>query len=252
VDKKWRSVATIKKLSKKHPEKRPTATVNTVTLSGAVSFPATATIAFGHADGTVILKAGSTVTSGTVAVLTAYSNLTIAGFNSATAALTFAATSDLTLTQVPATFGGVATFAEGKKITLSHANSVVTLNKGGSGIAVGAGRFPYNGIFQTHSTRYNVYDGRTGHIWGDRYWSEILPGEPPEWAEAYGFAPVVCRAGRKAWRRIAANGAGCGWKRGGAAGKPDRDAGDRPRTGRRTVKRPLRPGLSRRAAASHG
>ncbi|MDR2053309.1 MAG: hypothetical protein LBP80_07830 [Treponema sp.] len=22
--------------------------------------------------------------------------------------------------------------------------------------------------------------GRTGHIWGDRYWSGILEGEPPE------------------------------------------------------------------------
>jgi hypothetical protein len=24
-------------------------------------------------------------------------------------------------------------------------------------------------IKQTYSVRYNVYDGRTGHIWGDRY-----------------------------------------------------------------------------------
>jgi hypothetical protein len=38
-------------------------------------------------------------------------------------------------------------------------------------------------VKQTYAVRYNVYDGRTGHIWGDRYWSEILPGEPPEDAE---------------------------------------------------------------------
>jgi hypothetical protein len=29
---------------------------------------------------------------------------------------------------------------------------------------------------QTYAVRYNVYDGRTGHIWGDRYESGILPG----------------------------------------------------------------------------
>jgi hypothetical protein len=35
-------------------------------------------------------------------------------------------------------------------------------------------------IKQTFACRYNVYDGRTGHIWGDRYWSKVLEGEPPE------------------------------------------------------------------------
>ncbi|MDR1229872.1 MAG: transposase [Spirochaetaceae bacterium] len=35
-------------------------------------------------------------------------------------------------------------------------------------------------IKQTYAVRYNVYDGRTGHIWGDRYWSKVLEGEPPE------------------------------------------------------------------------
>jgi hypothetical protein len=35
-------------------------------------------------------------------------------------------------------------------------------------------------IKQTYACRYNVYDGRTGHIWGDRYESEIVEGEPPE------------------------------------------------------------------------
>jgi REP element-mobilizing transposase RayT len=40
---------------------------------------------------------------------------------------------------------------------------------------------------QTFAVRYNKLTGRTGHIWGDRYWSVILDGEPPEeveWEEA--------------------------------------------------------------------
>jgi REP element-mobilizing transposase RayT len=32
---------------------------------------------------------------------------------------------------------------------------------------------------QTFAQRYNRETGRTGHIWGDRYWSRILEGEPP-------------------------------------------------------------------------
>jgi REP element-mobilizing transposase RayT len=36
---------------------------------------------------------------------------------------------------------------------------------------------------QTFAQRYNREDGRTGHIWGDRYWSRIVEGEPPEEAE---------------------------------------------------------------------
>jgi REP element-mobilizing transposase RayT len=32
---------------------------------------------------------------------------------------------------------------------------------------------------QTFAQRYNRLMGRIGHIWGDRYWSEILEGEPP-------------------------------------------------------------------------
>jgi hypothetical protein len=33
---------------------------------------------------------------------------------------------------------------------------------------------------QTFAVRYNRLLGRTGHIWGDRYGSVILEGEPPE------------------------------------------------------------------------
>jgi hypothetical protein len=31
-------------------------------------------------------------------------------------------------------------------------------------------------VKQTYAVRYNVYDERTGHIWGDRYWSKIVVG----------------------------------------------------------------------------
>ncbi|MDR0383401.1 MAG: transposase [Spirochaetaceae bacterium] len=33
---------------------------------------------------------------------------------------------------------------------------------------------------QTFAVRYNLLNGWTGHIWGDRYWSMIVEGEPPE------------------------------------------------------------------------
>jgi hypothetical protein len=33
---------------------------------------------------------------------------------------------------------------------------------------------------QTFAVRYNVKTGRIGHIWGDRYKSVIVDGEPPE------------------------------------------------------------------------
>jgi REP element-mobilizing transposase RayT len=36
---------------------------------------------------------------------------------------------------------------------------------------------------QTFAQRYNGETGRIGHIWGDRYGSEIVEGEPPEKAE---------------------------------------------------------------------
>ena len=32
---------------------------------------------------------------------------------------------------------------------------------------------------EVFARRYNDLTGRTGHIWGDRYWSLILEGEPP-------------------------------------------------------------------------
>jgi hypothetical protein len=38
-------------------------------------------------------------------------------------------------------------------------------------------------IKQTFSVRLNVLTGRVGHVWGDRYGSEILAEEPPEWAK---------------------------------------------------------------------
>jgi REP element-mobilizing transposase RayT len=33
---------------------------------------------------------------------------------------------------------------------------------------------------QVFAQRYNAMTGRIGHIWGDRYWSRISEGEPPE------------------------------------------------------------------------
>jgi hypothetical protein len=47
---------------------------------------------------------------------------------------------------------------------------------------------------QTFAVRFNVCTGRTGHIWGDRYWSRIAAGEPPEWAEEADWKAVDAAA----------------------------------------------------------
>jgi hypothetical protein len=46
-------------------------------------------------------------------------------------------------------------------------------------------------VKQTFAQRYNRETGRTGHIWGDRYWSRILDGEPPEDEENGGAAGAL-------------------------------------------------------------
>ncbi|MDR0639374.1 MAG: hypothetical protein LBG27_10840, partial [Spirochaetaceae bacterium] len=43
---------------------------------------------------------------------------------------------------------------------------------------------------QTFSLRFNIIVGRRGHVWGERYESEILDGEPPEWAKAVDWAAI--------------------------------------------------------------
>ena len=48
---------------------------------------------------------------------------------------------------------------------------------------------------EVFARRYNELTGRSGHIWGDRYWSRILEGEPPEGAEAYMGGTVERGAG---------------------------------------------------------
>jgi REP element-mobilizing transposase RayT len=47
---------------------------------------------------------------------------------------------------------------------------------------------------QTFAARFNVWAGRTGHIWGDRYWSRVVAGEPPEWAEVVCWGAVEAAA----------------------------------------------------------
>jgi hypothetical protein len=37
-------------------------------------------------------------------------------------------------------------------------------------------------VKQTFAVRFNRRTWRTGHVWGDRYWSRVLEGEPPEGA----------------------------------------------------------------------
>jgi hypothetical protein len=123
----------------------------TVTLDGAVTVTNAETVGFGHADGTVTLKAG-TVVSNTLApataeltaggddvVLTGASTstvvkvLTSGGLDVSGAGIEFdgpvAFGGNLTLTAVPATFNGNVSFVEGKKITLTTAASIITLGQ---------------------------------------------------------------------------------------------------------------------------
>jgi hypothetical protein len=53
---------------------------------------------------------------------------------------------------------------------------------------------------QVFAQRYNALTGRTGHIWGDRYWSQILEGEPPEDASG-GGAAFEAETGVRPWGR---------------------------------------------------
>jgi hypothetical protein len=46
---------------------------------------------------------------------------------------------------------------------------------------------------QTFAQRYNREAGWIGHVWGDRYWSRILDGEPPE--EKNGGAAAAANMG---------------------------------------------------------
>ncbi|MDR0639005.1 MAG: hypothetical protein LBG27_08940 [Spirochaetaceae bacterium] len=43
---------------------------------------------------------------------------------------------------------------------------------------------------QTFSLRFNILVGRRGHVWGERYESEILDGEPPADAEMADWAAI--------------------------------------------------------------
>ncbi|MDR0638704.1 MAG: hypothetical protein LBG27_07375 [Spirochaetaceae bacterium] len=47
---------------------------------------------------------------------------------------------------------------------------------------------------QTFSARFNVITGRTGHLWGERYESWILAGEPPERVKEADWATVKTTA----------------------------------------------------------
>jgi hypothetical protein len=85
-------------------------------------------------------------------------------------------------------------------------------------------------IKQTYACRYNVYDGRTGHIWGDRYESEIVPEGPPKDAEKYVFAAVVCPENRRVRKAVKAGG-GSVPVSGAASVNPATGAEGRPRTG---------------------
>ncbi|MDR1232334.1 MAG: transposase, partial [Spirochaetaceae bacterium] len=105
-------------------------------------------------------------------------------------------------------------------------------------------------IKQTYAVRYNVHDGRTGHIWGDRYQSVIVDG-PPEDAEEYVFAPVACKAGRGVRERGAGRGGGVP-ESGFSAADPTMDAKGRPHVGETARNNGSPPDLPGCTAPPHG
>jgi hypothetical protein len=49
-------------------------------------------------------------------------------------------------------------------------------------------------VKQTFAVRFNRSTKRTGHVWGDRYWSRVLDGAPPEWAAEVDWEAVEAAA----------------------------------------------------------
>jgi hypothetical protein len=50
---------------------------------------------------------------------------------------------------------------------------------------------------QTFSLRFNVRTGRSGHLWGERYDSRILSGDPPPDAKPLDWDAVKTEAGKE-------------------------------------------------------
>jgi hypothetical protein len=55
---------------------------------------------------------------------------------------------------------------------------------------------------QTFAVRFNRRDGRTGHLWGNRYWSGVLEGEPPEGAAVEAEAEPPTAADMRRRRKL--------------------------------------------------
>jgi hypothetical protein len=88
---------------------------------------------------------------------------------------------------------------------------------------------------QTFAQRYNALTGRTGHIWGDRYWSAILEGAPPNGGRGVrGGIPLGWGAGgHRAPRYPADVGAEAALEAAGAAFNEGAEHRDRPRRRKR-------------------
>jgi REP element-mobilizing transposase RayT len=96
---------------------------------------------------------------------------------------------------------------------------------------------------QTFAVRYNAMKRLDGHVWGDRYWSKVLEGEPPEKEIAAGAVRGDCVAGGGE-ERAATEGEQIPKARP-RAGPPDGDSHREGKTAKNTRKPPH---SSRRAA----
>ncbi|MDR3355848.1 MAG: transposase [Spirochaetaceae bacterium] len=77
---------------------------------------------------------------------------------------------------------------------------------------------------QTFAIRYNRDSGRTGHLWGARYRSRVLEGEPPDGGEAAAGDFPACGVRPVTTRRLPGRT---------AAGAPPDGGRVRPRSGKR-------------------
>jgi REP element-mobilizing transposase RayT len=99
---------------------------------------------------------------------------------------------------------------------------------------------------QTFAVRYNVMKRLDGHVWGDRYWSKVLEGEPPvKGSAAKEGGRGECGESGGEGRAVEGGAGGEGPEAGPWEGPPDRDSHRVGETAEKTRNPPFSP---RRAA----
>jgi REP element-mobilizing transposase RayT len=96
-------------------------------------------------------------------------------------------------------------------------------------------------IKQTFACRYNALKWLDGHVWGDRYWSKVLEGGPPE--EEFPSTEAGCGDCVEE-RPVSADAGGQITKARPREGPPDGDSHHEGKMAQNTCKPPLSPGYA--------